>query len=105
MMNEAASKKGFRSWQHNKPREYELLRILVVDDKSAAVYPSVVQSASSELFRMTSGLNGQADLVHEEMTAYVTDSTKSQKHTDSVMFEILMELLERGLGEKYLVLV
>jgi len=56
-------------------------------------------------YRYTSGLNGQADSVYEEMTAYVTDSTKSQKHTDSVIFEILMELLERNLGEKYLVLV
>ena len=104
MLNEAA-KEGFRAWKHNEPRQWNLLRILVVDDKSAAVYPSVVQSASSELYRFTSGLNGQADAVYEEMTAYVTDSTKSQKHTDSVIFEILMELLERGLGEKYLVLV
>ena len=100
-----ATTNGFRAWKHNKVREWDLLRILVVDDKAAAVYPSVVQAASSDLYRYTSGLNGQADSVYEEMTAYVTDSTKSQKHTDSVIFEILMELLERNLGEKYLVLV
>ena len=85
--------------------EVTQLIYLVVDDKSSAVFPSVVQSASSDLHRYNAALNGQADGVNETMTAYVQNSTKSQKSTDSVIYEILLYIFERYNGERYFFLV
>lgn len=61
--------------------------------------------AGSELERYLRSLNGNCDYVLSEFAAYVADSSKSQKDTDAIMNELLLDIFLHLNGEKHCVLV
>jgi hypothetical protein len=100
--NEAASSDDGNEQQQDEVdrpfRSVNEIFCVHVDDKSSIEMPTCVLESSSELYKFLYSCNGQARFGgrdKESMTAFICDQTKSQKTTDGVLNEILLNLLEQ----------
>ena len=76
-----------------------------IDDKSSSDLPQVSRASSSVLERFAISMNGQTSCLWDECNLYCGDQTKSQKDTNAIINEIVLNLLTTMNGEKHCVLV
>jgi len=55
--------------------------------------------------KFSRSIKGQSDYVHEDPNLYATDSTKSSKNTDTLIGELVHDIITTTNGEKHCVLV
>jgi hypothetical protein len=87
------------------PRSRDQVLVYHIDDKSSSDLPQVSRASSSILERFAISMNGQTSYLWDECNLYCGDQTKSQKDTDAIINEIVLNLLTTMNGEKHCVLV
>lgn len=82
------------------------VRVIHVDAKSHAPLPHQTQAGTGNNHNTTIGINGEADLVDQTMTAWNLDSTVGgNANANTIVNEVLLDTIYRSQGERVLVLI